>query len=165
MMYLLKAAAAVLVLVTATCVSREYKKFEENKLSLYEGLLSLLAFIKTELSCRGRAVTLWAPEFENVALYETGFISALRECGNVHSAFLSHKDKFSPLGSENTGLIERYFSSFGKSYRDEEEGEACRVFDAFSAIFEEEKKNSDKSVKVVRTISYAVGLGVIILLL
>ncbi len=165
MIYLLKAAAAALALVCAMCVSREYKRFTDKKFAFYDGFLSLLSYIKNELSCRGRSLAEWASEFENDALYETGFISKLRESGSLHTAFVSVKDKLLGVCDDGIKLLDGYFSSFGKSYKREEEGEACQVFSELSRISETERAAGQKNIKAVRTLSFAVALGLIILLL
>lgn len=165
MMYGIKAAAAVLVLFTACTVSGEYKKFIEKKLALCEGFLSLLTFIKAELACRGRSVREWAKEFSDTALSDVGFTQALIEKESLDGAFRETKDKMPMLGAETVRLLEGYFSTFGKSYRAEEEGEACRVFEELNRLLAREKSDCGRSVRAVRVLSYAVALGIIILLI
>ena len=83
MMYILKALAALLVLAVAKTVSGEYKKFTDRKLRIDEGFVSLLSFIKSELSCRGRTVSEWACDFKNDELSELGFCSSLVKSGKI----------------------------------------------------------------------------------
>ncbi len=164
-MYLLKAVAAVLALVVARCVSKEYKKFTDRKLRLYEGFISLLSFIKTELSCRARPVSEWASEFSHPTLAECGFVDALSQEGSLISAFNRSKEKMPMLGEEASRILLSYFSSFGKSYRKEEEGEACRIYEELSRLLVRERSELLRSVRGVRILSYAVALGIIIMFL
>ncbi len=165
MIYILKAFAALMVLFVTHIITKGYKGFISKKGEICDGFLSLLAFIKTELSCRGRAVAEWASEFENAALGEIGFIGELTESGNLHKAFLRAKESAAMMSHDMIRVLESYFLSFGNSYRNEEEGEACRVFDELKRISEAEKTEAQKSMRAVKTISYAIALGIIVLFL
>ena len=165
MIYLLKAFASLLVLFISLALSSEYKKYTDRKIKICEGFICLLSFIKTELSCRARVVSEWAAEFDNDALSESGFIPELLESGSLYSAFCTVKSKDGLLGNEVTRLLEPYFRSFGKAYVNEEEREACRVFEELSRLLTRERADAQRSVRAVRILSCAVALGVIILFL
>ena len=162
-MIVLKVLAALLTLFTARTVVLEYKKYTTRKLLLADGFCDLLSFIKGELSCRLRPVAEWAKEFHNAALSESGFLDELLKRGSLIDAF--RLPSHSCLGEEMTRLLSGYFSSFGKTYKDEEEGEACRVFDELMRLSARERADSQRSLKTVRVITYAVALGVIILII
>lgn len=164
-MYVIKALAAVLVLVVARTLSGEYKKFTESKLRLYDGFVSLLSFIKTELECRSRSVREWAAEFSDEALDGCGFLESLKNDGNLSSAFSAAKKGCSALGEEATKLLCAYFSSFGKSYRAAEEEQTRKTHDELSRILAHERSDSQRSVRAVRVLTYAVAIGVILLFL
>jgi hypothetical protein len=157
--------AAVLVLICARTVTHEYKKYIEEKLGLIDGFLSLLTFIKGELSCRLRTTGEWSGEFENAALSDIGFIDEFRKTGSLSSAFCATRAAAPSLGEEVTRLLGGYFESFGKSYKEEEEGEACRVFDELTRLSARERSDSQRSMRTVRVLAYAVALGLIILFL
>ena len=164
-MIIIKAAAAVLVFFVSGNLAGEYKRYIEKRISALEGFLSLLNFIKGELSCRLRTSAEWAEDFSQEALSACGFIAELRKTGNLCSAFTVARGNLPPLGEDATKLLSGYFSSFGKSYREEEYKETCRTFDELSRLLTREKSDSQKSVRAVRVLSYAVAVGVIILFL
>ncbi len=164
-MLLLKASAAVLVLFTSRTLVAEYKKYIEKKLCAMEGFLSLLSFIKNELACRLRTSEEWAREFSSDILTECGFLPELLRTGSTEAAFARAKGELPMLGEETVKLLSSYFSAFGKSYRDEEQREACRVFDELSRLLARERSDTQRSLKAVRILTYAVALGVIILFL
>ena len=62
-MIIIKAAAAVLVFFVSGNLAGEYKRYIEKRISALEGFLSLLNFIKGELSCRLRTSAEWAEDF------------------------------------------------------------------------------------------------------
>lgn len=165
MIYVLKAAAAVLVLIVSRSVSAEYKKYAGERIALCEGFVLLLSFIKTELSCRGREVAEWAEEVEIPALAAAGFTEELRKTRNLHAAFSAAEEKMPRLDAESRKILEEYFASFGKSYREEEVARAHRAGDELSAVLTRERENTARSVRAVRILSYAIALGVIILIL
>ncbi len=163
--YILKVLAAFLSLAAARTVSKEYGAYREKKLRLQEGFISLLAFIKNELSCRCRSVSEWAAEFQNEALAEAGFLGELCKTGSLYTAFSKIKEKTPTASHDALKLLDSYFEAFGKSYRNEESAEACRVFDELCALTERERGEVSKQVRSVKVISYAASLGVIILFL
>lgn len=163
MIYLIKAALAILILFVSRTLASEYKKYTEKKLALTEGFLSLLSFIKNELSCRARPVPDWAFEFENAALSEVGFTKTLSESESLSFAFSSCVPCASMLPGEASRLLEGYFSAFGRSYRDEEEASASKTYDELDRILVGARSDLEKSVRAVRVLCYAAALGVIVL--
>ncbi len=164
-MILIKAITALLVLFVAKTLSAEYKKYMEVKNALNDGFVALLEFIRNELSCRLRAVSEWACEFENEALFNAGFISELSETGSLLKAFSSTKARMPMLGGDATRLLEAYFSAFGRSYKEDEEKNAERVYNEMSRIAAKERAESERSVRAVRILCYGAALGIIILFL
>ena len=164
-MIFIKTAAAVLVLYVAVTLSGEYKKYIERRILALEGFLSLLSFIKGELSCRLRTSAEWAQDFHSDVLSDCGFLPELIKTSSLPSAFAAAKKNLPPLGEDATKLLVGYFSSFGKSYKDEEYKEACRAFDELSRLLSREKSDSQRSVRAVRVLAYAIAVGVIILFL
>ena len=164
-MIIVKAFTAVLVFLVAKTLSSEYKKYMAAKNDINDGFVSLLAFIKNELACRLRSVSEWAREFDNKALLEAGFISELAETGNLSKAFSNAKGRMPMLDGELTRLLETYFSAFGRSYKDDEEKNAERVYDEISRIAAKERAETERSVRAVRILCYGAALGIIILFL
>lgn len=164
-MALIKALAAVLVFFTARTLSAEYKKFTERRLAVLEGFLSLLSFIKNELSCRARASAEWAAEFNSTSLNEMGFTEEFIKTGSLHTAFLHINEGGTALGEESKKLLGSYFLSFGKSYRDEEIKEASRVHEELLRIMSREKSDMQRSLRATRILAYATAAGLIILFL
>ncbi|MBR2466417.1 MAG: hypothetical protein IKB38_05760 [Clostridia bacterium] len=164
-MILIKAITAVLVLFVAKTLSSEYKKYMEAKNAVNDGFVALLDFIRNELSCRLRSVPQWACEFENEALFDAGFISELSETGSLSRAFSNTRQRLPMLGGDAARLLESYFSSFGRSYKDDEEKSAERVYNEMSRIAVKERAESERSVRAVRILCYGAALGIIILFL
>lgn len=165
MTYMIKAAAAVLVLLLIRTVNGEYKRFTERKTALCEGFVRLLEFIRTELSCRGRAVAQWAEEIDEPALAEVGFTDELKRTQSLHAAFCASEKRMPMLGVQSKRVLDGYFAAFGRSYRTEEEERARRTGEELTRILERERADAQKSVRAVRTLSYAMALGIIILIL
>ena len=164
-MVVIKALAAVLVLFTARTLTAEYKKFTEKRLAVLDGFISLLAFIKNELSCRARTSAEWAGEFASASLNEIGFTDELVRTGSLHSAFLHVNEGGTALGDESRKLLGSYFSSFGKSYREEEIKEASRVHEELLRIVSREKNDIQRSLRATHVLTYATAVGLIILFL
>ena len=162
-MFIVKAAASLLVLFVARTLSAEYKRYAEEKNAVREGFLSLLEFIKNELGCRLRSVAEWAAEFENDALERSGFIAELLKTGSLAAAFSASKSKMPPLGAEAKRVLETYFSSFGRSYKEDEEEKTARAKTELANVLKNEREAAEKSVRAMTVLCYAVALGVIIL--
>lgn len=164
-MSIIKALAAVLVFFTARTLTAEYKRFTEKRLAVLDGFLSLLSFIKNELSCRARPSAEWAGEFVSAALGEIGFTEEFIKTGSLQAAFLHANEGGTALGEESKKLLSSYFSSFGKSYRDEEIKEASRVHEELLRIISREKNDMQRSLRATRILAYATAAGLIILFL
>ena len=160
-MFIIKAAASLLVLFVSRTFASEYKRYTEEKLAVYEGFLSLLEFIKNELGCRLRSVSEWAAEFENAALERSGFTAELLKTGSLSSAFSA--SKIPPASAEVKRVLEPYFSSFGRSYKEDEEEKTVRTHSELSVVLKKEREAAEKSIRAMSVLSYAAALGVIVL--
>jgi len=151
--------------MSACILVAEYRKHLERKLALYDGFSSLISFIRSELACRCRSVSEFAEDINIPSLEDSGFSDELRRTGSLDMAFSRMKERVPILGGEVTRLLEGYFESFGKSYREEEEEDAARVFEELTRLYARERADSQRSLRTTRVLVYAVTLGAIILML
>ena len=161
---MLKFTALFSLLLGALYICREFSKFQNKRISEYEGFYSLLSYMRGEIGCFLSPVSEWCAHFSDEALERCGFLPALRECEDLYKAFLGSVDKMS-LSCETKDDLIRFFTSFGKGYADE----VMRLIDSFRQRLGEnidrEREEIPRSQKLVRTLCVSFAIGASILLI
>ncbi len=159
---ILKTAGAVLALICALMLSREYEKFERGRVRLAEGFLLLLRDMRSKVDRFLTPESGMLCDFENDALAECGYLASAEELG-ISDAFFKESDRLS-LPEDVKKLLSGIFRDFGREYR---EG-ALKILDGgireLEKLIASMKGEKERSVKLVRTVSVAAALGAVILL-
>lgn len=151
-----------LIFLAAFLFSHTVCRALRRRLAEEEGYLSLLRFMRGELTRYARPVNEWCTQFRSEALEESGFLPHLRRDGDLLAAYGASS---SSLGGRERELLTSLFSSFGKGYREEEIGALTDREAEFSAMVAEKKEALSKAERVVHTLCASVSLIAVILLL
>ncbi len=152
----------ILIFAAAFGISRALTRATGKRLAEAEGFLALLTFMKGELTRYARPVNEWSRLFSDGALEESGFLPHLRAHGDLSAAYAASA---SALGEEEKKLLTSLFSTFGRGYREEELASLTATSAALSEIVGRCREETPKNERVVRTLTAAAALALVILLL
>lgn len=159
----LKIFGTGLILLSALIFTREYEKKIRLKEETSEGFLLLITHIKRKIDCYLTPPSELVGDFSNSVLLETGFLDLAKKEG-VASAYMLKKDNlliYESVKSELTSL----FSSFGKEYKEGTLRALCSAESSLKELIDKEKEQSEKDLKVVRTLAVSLALGAVILII
>lgn len=151
-----------LIFLAAFGISRALTRNAEKRLSEAEGYLAFLSFLQGELTRYARPVNEWSRLFSDGTLEESGFLPHLRAHGDLCAAFTASATR---LGEEEKKLLSSLFSAFGRGYREEVLASLAATRAALSETVGREREELPKTLRVVRTLSAAGALALVILLL
>nr|MBE6545326.1 hypothetical protein [Oscillospiraceae bacterium] len=160
----LRLGGAALITLCAVFVGREYSSFADRRLSQLRGFLALISHFEREISkSLAFGDGLWRG-FNNGALSECGFLTALMETGSLSEAFSLCEDSLS-LSKEQSGMLCGFFSGFGSNYKD---GELRRIGEfraELDAVIDRESDNLAKSVSVTKALLLGSGLAAAVMVI
>ena len=154
----------LLITLSAYLVSRGYSAFLDRRESETEGFFDLLLHIERELGLSlssGRE--LWRG-FENEALCKSGLLPLLKEGVELPSAFAECRKRLM-VSAECEKILLRFFSDFGRDYKDGELKRIAMAKEELSKLLCEEKTENKKNKRVVGAIAFGFAASAAILLI
>ncbi len=147
----LRWGGAILLIIAALYISREYEKFLGRRISEYRGLCSMIAHAEEMISkYLAHGDGLWR-DFRSDALEKCGFLPAVREGKGLHYAFESCRDKMS-LSREAKDRLSLSFKRVGKGYMEGELANLSLVKESLAEECESESVAAEKNIKVARAL-------------
>ncbi len=159
---MLKLIGICILLFTSILISRELVRQRQRRLAVFEELLRFVGFLRLQIGCFLRPVPEVVANFHSDELCACGFLP-LADGADLESAF-SSSDAPRIVGTECARVAESLFSSLGTGYLEDE----IKLIDAhraqLSELVEGERAESARRVRLVRTLTASVSLGLIILI-
>lgn len=159
---MIKYVGLISILASAFLFAREYEKNEKKRLLECSEFLRLLIHIKNKISCFLMKKSEFIASFDSESEEVSEFLLKAKE-EELSEAFRYVSDKLS-LGAEKEILLS-FFENFGRGYKDGELALAESAISSFKLEKERVEKESEKTVKTVKTLAAAISLGLVILLL
>lgn len=110
---------AVLIILAAYTLWREYSEFLRTQLSACRCYLGAISDYREKIRCFARTPAEWASEYSDKALSDSGFLQALRESGNFAAAYEASGVKQVISGSVDE-ILRSCFDRLGEGYLDTE---------------------------------------------
>ena len=152
-----------LMLLSAVIFSKEYEKHLDMRQGIAEGFLSLLLHVRRQIDCYLTPASRLADGFSCAPLEKCGFLKEAKEKG-VGPAYSSMKD--SPLLYESAkAVLTPLFLNFGKEYKENTVKQIDGAVASLKDILQKEKEESERSLKVARTLAVSAALGAAILII
>ena len=160
---MLKLAGICILLFTSILTSRELVSRRRSRLVLCEELLRFVSFLRLQIGCFLRPVHEVASSFHSDVLSSSGFLP-VGECGDVGRAF-ADSDLPRIVGQDCARIADSLFSSLGSGYLEDE----VRLIDVhraqLSELVERERIETERQVRLIRTLTASAALGAIILII
>ena len=157
----LKYIGCALILISVLIISKEYKAYSSMRVERLSDYIDFLSHIERKIGGSLMPQNRLHEGFES-RLLEEDFLPKLRDWGEMHRAYSGTGIKI----AENAHrILLSYFAEFGKSSRDVELERAREAVKALTPILEKERGASEKNIRLFETVSVAIGLGIIILLI
>lgn len=148
-------------MVSALLFGKSYGAFIKKRESEGEELLRFLLHIKGEVSRFLSTPESICASFRSDILFRTGFLP-LSEGGSLADALESAELSISMAMHE---VLSEFFSGFGKNYLEAEISRCTEFCERLDKMLSKEKEEYQKNVRVVKTVSAAAALGIVILLI
>ncbi|MBQ8689510.1 MAG: hypothetical protein IJ515_04015 [Clostridia bacterium] len=158
---MIKAAGICILIFTLLYISSETVRKKNDALLLCEEFYRFLSHMRLQISCYLRPADELYLGFESKALDDIGFIGALKDGCSIGEAYKKAARKIS-LPTEVDRVLLSLFSSLGGSYLEEEIKLIDSHREELSVLLEREREESPKRAKMIRTLSVAISLGIII---
>lgn len=161
---MIKYALASLILILSVRLSTTYVRKKEKDLDLFRELCDFVAFLDGRMRLSIAPVSVLIKGFKSKQLSEIGFTDAVLGGESLESAFLKHVEK-DAISDKGYGIFVDLFSKFGGGSVDFERKRLSILSSSLCSEFEIEKEKFKKQGVVVKTLSFSLALGIIILLL
>ena len=161
---LLKYSGLALIALAAYFLGRSFEEREGSRVRVLDGFVGLLRHIRKGIASYLEPIPRALFSFADGELERIGFLPLLREGATLYEAYSEVSGRIS-LGSEAERLLSELFKRLGRGTREETVKDAQCAEEELSRIAESEKAELEKSVKLTKTMLYAVALGIIILFL
>ena len=160
---ILKTAGAVLLFAVTLYISLQYTVMERRRLLQAEGFLLLLRHIRTQIACFSDPLPEIYASFENRALSDAGFLTAVREEG-MAAALSTCRDRLY-LTEEETRSLSVFAEELGKSYRSEQISLCDSYIAEWERGYDDGKKEMPRRARLGRSLLLTGGLMAVIVLL
>ena len=158
----MKIFGIALIITSAVFFSYERNKRKDSSLKTLEELFRFIEHIKIKIGCYLAPVSALSSDFSSDILSEMGFLSDFSTLG-APAAYKSLEEKMC-FPEEARRALQRFFSSLGKGYADDEIMLIGKTLSDLSEIIGAEREKSKKEKKLTLTLSTAGALALIILL-
>ena len=159
---MLKLVGVCILLFTSVLICRELVEYRRRRLALCEELLRFVSFLRVQIGCFLRPVPEVASGFHSDEFMACGFLFDVGE-GDLGQAFLS-SDAPSLAGEKCARVMGSLLSSLGSGYLDDE----IKLIDVHRAelaeVVEQERVEAVRHGRLIRTITAASSLGLVILI-
>lgn len=160
---MLRIGGAALILLASVTLAHTYSTTERKRLSLVEGLLALVRFVREQVVCFHTPTGEIYRSFSHKELAECGFLSVLRERG-MEAAVEELQDK-AYLSSEELRALCGFAAMLGKG-QTEGQVRLCDYTErALLNALEKRREEAPRRTRVFGTLSVTGGLMLIIVLL
>ncbi|MCQ2413459.1 MAG: stage III sporulation protein AB [Clostridia bacterium] len=153
-----------LLLLGGILVSFEYAKYVDNRLRAEESILAFLSFLRREVGCYSRPLGTAVGHFSDEVLESCGFLPALRK-NEIIADCANNALQILPVGEEFRAMFSSFGENFGTGYRDGE----LKILDGYleegERLLASDRRNLPRGVRLFRTLSLSVTLGLVIMLL
>ena len=158
-----KIVGMFLVVLSAAYFAFEYIKKQRMKLLVFEELFRFIERIRMEIGCYLKPISEISADFSSDVLSRLGFLRDVGQVG-VYSAYQRLAEKVK-LDDEERRPLDRFFSSVGKGYADDELKLSGATLSELDLILKRKRENAPKENKLSLTLSCAGALALIILLI
>ena len=159
---MLKLVGICILLFTSILISRELTLRCRRRLALYEELLRFVSFLRLQIGCFLRPVPEVVAIFHSDEFCTCGFFPITSD--DVEGAF-SSSEAPRIVGDKCAGIMRSLFSSLGSGYLDDE----VKLIDThrtqLSVLVDKEREETVRRVRLVRTLTASISLGLIILII
>ena len=160
---MLKLIGVCILLFTSVLISRELVARRRRRLALCEELLRLVGFLRLQIGCFLRPIGDVISDFESAEFSACGFLPSERYA-DPRQAFLD-SDAPSIAGRECARIVDSLLSSLGTGYLDDE----VKIIDQhraeLCAAVEAERTETDRQVRLIRTLTASAAPGSVILII
>ena len=158
---MLKYIGCALILISVLIISKEYKAYSSLRVERLSDYIDFLSHIERRIGGSLMPQHRLHEGFKS-RLLEEDFFPKLREGGELYSAYTGTESKITENAHK---ILLSYFADFGKSSRDGELERTRETVKSLIPILEKEREASEKNIRLFETVSVAMGLGIIILLI
>lgn len=160
----LRWGGAILLMIGALYISREYEKYLNRRVAEYNGLAELISHAAGMIArFLAHGGDLWR-DFENASLEKCGLLPALRRGACLADAFDECQGKMS-LSAEEKQRWSAELHKLGRGYKDGELAMLSDLGQAISAEAGAEAESAEKNVKVARALLLGGALTVVIIII
>ena len=160
----LRWGGAILLMLGALFVSREYEKYLRRRVAEYRGLVSLINHAEDRIKkSLAHGSGLWR-DFSDGAMERCGILDLLRSGEGLYSAFSACSDRLA-LSREAKARIAEELSTLGRGYMNDELERLSAVGSRLTAECEFEEADADKNIKVSRALLLGGALSAVILVI
>lgn len=152
-----------LLLLSAFAFSSECRRRIKVKNETSEGFVSLLEHIRRQIDCYLTPAARLADGFKNEALQSCGYLQQAAKDG-LASAYFALSERL-PLYKSVKSELESFFGGFGREYKDGTLKELNLRISSLKELLKKEKDESDRNLKVTRTLAVSAALGAAILII
>ena len=150
--------------ITALWIGRGYSAYADRRLGEMGGISALILHMESRL---GRTLDYGAElyrGFDDEFLEKCGFLPLLREGRPLYDAFSEVRSSMI-LPNDVADLVEKFFSSFGKGYKDQELERLRRARAELDKKITTLREESDKNKRVVNALLFGITASCAILLM
>lgn len=158
---ILKYIGCALILISVLIISKEYKAYSSLRVERLSDYIDFLSHIERRIGGSLMPQHRLHEGFKS-SLLEEDFLPKLRDGGELYSAYSGTESKIAENAHK---ILLPYFADFGKSSRDGELERTRETVKSLISILEKEREASMKNIRLFETVSVAIGLGIIILLI
>ena len=149
------------LLFTFALVSRELVARRRRRALVYEDCYRFIQHVRLQVGCYLKPVSEVASGFESSLLYDTGFLSCVKEGVSPREA-LEASSLRRDLGEEGYRVLFYMFSALGGGYMDDEVKLIDECASSFLNLLERERSEAPRGLRLIRTLCGAAALGIII---
>ncbi len=160
---MLQLIGAIGVMALSAYLAFSFSKMEGKRVRQIEGFLLLIRHIRAEIACFRTPVADIYAGFSHAALAECGFLESLRERG--FSAALAAGQGELYLEEEEMATLSAFGEGVGRSYSGEQIALCDYTIGELEKALSRRREEAPKRARVLRTLSIAGGLMLVILLL
>lgn len=159
-MIYVKLAGAFALLAGSLYMSSQMSALGYRRLRQTEAFLSLLRYIKAQVSCYKTPVLEIYETFENKTLAECGFITKLRKIGMADALTECEGDLY--IDKAEFDLLHSFADELGGSFKEEQLNSCDYYIGTLEEIYKEQKEELPQKCKLYKTLFLAAGIMIII---
>lgn len=160
---MLRLIGAAALLLLSLYVGASLAAIEKKRLRQIEGFLLFIRYIREQISCFRRPLPDIYGGFQNGALADAGFLTALAD-GDFSVALSSAREGLL-LEEEELKLLDAFAAGVGRSFEEEQKTLCAYTERELEKALVRQREETPKRIRVLRTLCAVFGGMVVILLL